>query len=241
MLGCTAALCPFPAGMCVRGVCARVPPAFPRREAEGDGAPTTEGSRHQPSRLRQKIAVVPALPAGLADPPPAPRSARGVPARHRPGPGAEEEEGTRAWARQGYGRTVPGSGREMEPWGRGGIGPPLWARPPRPGSGACGDQQRLLRSVFSPRSLSAASLTPSAIPSPLPCLLSGFPLPLVLLSSLPSFLPHPSSALPSRSPGASSPPCGSLQPDSPPSSWLPLSPLPSWLPSANSVASHSRK
>lgn len=151
MLGCTAALCPFPAGMCVRCVCARVPPAFPRREAEGDGAPTTEGSRHQPSRLRQKIAVVPALPAGLAAPPPAPRSARGVPARHRPGPGAEEEEGTRAWARQGYGGTVPGRGREMEPWGRGGIGPPLWARPPRPGSGACGDQQRLLHSVFSPR------------------------------------------------------------------------------------------
>lgn len=86
MLGCIAALCPFSTGMCVRCVCARVPPAFPRWEAEGDGAPTTEGSRHQPSRLRQKIAVVPALVAGLADPPPAPRSAGGVLARHRPGP-----------------------------------------------------------------------------------------------------------------------------------------------------------
>ena len=86
MLGGITALCPFLAGMCVRCVCARVPPAFPRREAEGDGAPTTEGSRHQPSRLRQKIAVVPALLAVLADPPPAPRSARSVPARHRSGP-----------------------------------------------------------------------------------------------------------------------------------------------------------
>lgn len=82
MLGYIAALCPFQAGMCVRCVCARVSPVFPRREAEGDGAPTTEGSRHQPSRLRQKIAVVPALLAGLVDPPPAPRR---VPTRHRPG------------------------------------------------------------------------------------------------------------------------------------------------------------
>lgn len=135
-----AVLCPFPAGMCVRCVCARVFPAFPRREAEGDGAPTTEGSRHQPSRLRQKIAVVPALLAGLADPPPAPRSARCVPARHRPGPRAEEEEETSVWARQGYEGTVPGRGKEMERWGSGVIGLSLRARWPQPGCGACGDQ-----------------------------------------------------------------------------------------------------
>lgn len=241
MLGCMAVLCPFPAGMCVRCVCARVFPAFPRREAEGDGAPTTEGSRHQPSRLRQKIAVVPALLVGLADPPPAPRSARCVPARHRPGPRAEEEDGTSVWARQGYEGTVPGRGKEMERWGSGVIGLSPRARWPQPGCGACGDQQRLLCSLFSPWSLSTASLTPSAISPPLPSFPSlSFSAP-SCPSVLPSFLLHPSSALPSRSPSASSPPCSSLQPDFPSSSWLLLSPLTSWLPPANSVASYSSK
>lgn len=78
--GCSAAPCPLPAGMCAP--CQR---SWLCREPEGDGVPTAEGSRHQPSRMRQKIAVAPAVPGGLAAPPPAPRRARSLPAGLRPG------------------------------------------------------------------------------------------------------------------------------------------------------------
>lgn len=101
MLGCVAALCLFLAGMCVRCVRARVPPVFPRREAEGDGAPTTVGSRHQPSRLRQILRWRWHSWPGRATY----RQPRAAPAASLVGSGrrrgAEGEEGTRAWERQG--------------------------------------------------------------------------------------------------------------------------------------------
>lgn len=129
------------------------------------------------------------------------------------------------------------------------------------GDGAVGAREHRAAPVGSLAAARVGSLRGSSAAAPLPLLSvvllrglldsfshpfpSSFPacsqLSVSLLSFCPLFLPHPSSALPSRSPGASSPSCGSLQPDSPPSSWLLLSPLPSWLPPANSVASRSRK
>lgn len=175
------------------------------------------------------------------------RSWPGSPTRRRPrsapavcrlgagrGPGAEEEEGTRAWARQGHGGTAPGRGREGERRGRR-AGP--GGSPAAAGGGSRRGPAAAAPLPFSPASLSAAPLTPSAIPSSAPL---GSPArPAVLPSFLPSLIP-PLPSLPGP-PGASSPPCGSLQPDSPPFSWLLLSPLPSRLPSAKSVASRSRK
>jgi len=103
-----------------RHVRARVPPAFPRREAEGDGAPATEGSRQRSSWLRQKIAVVPALLAGLADPPPVTSSAGGFPPSAPAGaPGPGKKGGLeRGRGRDTEGRSLGGGGR----WSDGGSG-----------------------------------------------------------------------------------------------------------------------